>query len=55
MEDNTTTEELQHSMSELDISEENDSPSGERWDPVGANNGDEDFALEYKYEPSMER
>ena len=53
--ENTMTEELQHSMSELDISEENDSPSGERWDPVGANNGDDDFALEYKHELNMER
>ncbi|XP_058796945.1 RUN domain-containing protein 1 [Phymastichus coffea] len=51
MDGNTVTDELQFSMSELDISEENDSPSGERWDPVGANNGDDDFALEYK--PSM--
>jgi hypothetical protein len=41
-------------MSELDISEENDSPSGERWDPVGANNGDDDSTSEYKHERSME-
>ncbi|OXU26871.1 hypothetical protein TSAR_010612 [Trichomalopsis sarcophagae] len=55
MDENTATEELQRSMSELDISEDNDSPSGERWDPVGANNGDDDdFALEYKHQHGME-
>lgn len=53
--ENTLTEELQHGLSELDISEENDSPSGERWDPVGATNGDDDFALEYKHEHNFER
>lgn len=47
-------EELRRSMSELELSEDNDSPSGERWDPVGANNGDDDFALEYKHEHSMD-
>lgn len=56
MDENIATEELQRSMSELDISEDNDSPSGERWDPVGANNGDDDdFALEYKHQHGMER
>lgn len=49
------SEEPQNSASEFESSEENDSPSGERWDPVGANNVDEDFALEYKYDPTLGR
>lgn len=55
MDEKAFTEELQRSLSEIDISEENDSPSGERWDPVGATNGDDDFILEYKHECNFER
>ncbi|KAL7294372.1 hypothetical protein TKK_0012379 [Trichogramma kaykai] len=48
-------EELERSMSELDVMSEEEGPSGERWDPVGATNGDEDFLdLECKHRYSME-
>lgn len=36
-------------------SDENEGPAGERWAPVGANDGDNDFEDEYKYSNSMER
>lgn len=55
MDANAVVEDLQNGISEFDFSEENDSPSGERWDPVGATNGDDDFALEYKPHHNMER
>lgn len=38
-------------------SDENERPSGERWAPVGANDGDDNFSdeLRYKHSHSMER
>ena len=43
---NIMMDDLERSASELDISEEE--PSGERWDPVGANNVDDFFNFECK-------
>lgn len=34
---------------DIENSDESDRPSGERWAPVGANDGDNDFGDEYKY------
>ncbi|XP_012250836.2 RUN domain-containing protein 1-like [Athalia rosae] len=39
---------------DLENSDENERPAGERWAPVGANDGDDDFGDEYKYSNSME-
>ncbi|KAG7207801.1 hypothetical protein KM043_009408 [Ampulex compressa] len=39
---------------EIENSDESDRPSGERWAPVGANDGDNDFGDEYKYVDSLE-
>ncbi|XP_050579911.1 RUN domain-containing protein 1 [Bombus affinis] len=39
---------------DIENSDESDRPSGERWAPVGANDGDNDFADEYKYVDNME-
>ncbi|XP_066583721.1 RUN domain-containing protein 1 isoform X1 [Prorops nasuta] len=36
-------------IDDIDNSDESDRPSGERWAPVGANDGDNDFGDEYKY------
>lgn len=36
-------------------SDESERPSGERWAPVGANDGDNDFNDEYKCSHSMEK
>lgn len=40
---------------DIENSDESDRPSGERWAPVGANDGDNDFADEYKYADNIER
>lgn len=40
---------------EIENSDESDRPSGERWAPVGANDGDNEFADEYKYVNTMEK
>lgn len=40
---------------DIENSDESDRPSGERWAPVGANDGDNDFADEYKYVDNMEK
>ncbi|XP_003705736.2 RUN domain-containing protein 1 [Megachile rotundata] len=39
---------------DIENSDESDRPSGERWAPVGANDGDNDFSDEYKYVDNME-
>ncbi|XP_015599015.1 RUN domain-containing protein 1 [Cephus cinctus] len=39
---------------DFDNSDESERPSGERWAPVGANDGDNDFGDEFKYSNSME-
>ncbi|CAK9814741.1 RUN domain-containing protein 1 [Anthophora plagiata] len=39
---------------DIENSDESDRPSGERWAPVGANDGDNDFADEYKYVDNIE-
>ncbi|XP_014471713.1 PREDICTED: RUN domain-containing protein 1 isoform X2 [Dinoponera quadriceps] len=39
---------------EIENSDESDRPSGERWAPVGANDGDNEFTDEYKYVSAME-
>ncbi|XP_015118618.1 RUN domain-containing protein 1 [Diachasma alloeum] len=39
---------------EFDTSDENERPSGERWAPVGANDGDSDFTDDYKCSDNME-
>ncbi|KZC06911.1 PREDICTED: RUN domain-containing protein 1 [Dufourea novaeangliae] len=41
-------------VEDIENSDESDRPSGERWAPVGANDGDNDFADEYKYVDNME-
>ncbi|XP_076670950.1 RUN domain-containing protein 1 isoform X2 [Andrena cerasifolii] len=41
-------------IEDIENSDESDRPSGERWAPVGANDGDNDFADEYKYVDNME-
>ncbi|XP_011138814.1 RUN domain-containing protein 1 isoform X2 [Harpegnathos saltator] len=41
-------------IDEIENSDESDRPSGERWAPVGANDGDNEFADEYKYVNAME-
>lgn len=38
---------------DIENSDESDRPSGERWAPVGANDGDNDFGDEYKYVDSI--
>lgn len=40
---------------DIENSDESDRPSGERWAPVGANDGDNDFTDEYKYVDNMEK
>lgn len=41
---------------EIENSDESDRPSGERWAPVGANDGDNEFvADEYKYVNAVEK
>lgn len=40
---------------EIENSDESDRPSGERWAPVGANDGDNEFTDEYKYVNAMEK
>lgn len=45
------SETLRHGDSDdYEVSDEGDRPSGERWAPVGANDGDSDFQDEYKYD-----
>ncbi|XP_012278847.1 RUN domain-containing protein 1 [Orussus abietinus] len=39
---------------DLDNSDESDRPAGERWAPVGANDGDNDFSDEFKYSTCLE-
>lgn len=39
---------------DIENSDESDRPSGERWAPVGANDGDNEFADEYKYANAIE-
>ncbi|KAJ8680452.1 hypothetical protein QAD02_016239 [Eretmocerus hayati] len=51
--ENNASNGIEHDTGELDNSEDNDSFSGERWDPVGANNGDEDYTLEYRDDHSL--
>ncbi|XP_044020404.1 RUN domain-containing protein 1-like isoform X2 [Aphidius gifuensis] len=40
---------------DFDTSDDNDGPSGIRWAPVGANDGDSDFNDDYKCSDNMER